>query len=163
MIYSPESLQANSKDTRNYLSSKSCAASAYNDNQSEMVEDTIIAAIKQGLTPKTHITALCDGAQNCWSIAEALRPICESMASILDWFHLSMKMENISLQEELKSKVLRVKWHLCRGNTDAAIIRLDQLISKAKNDNTVNKLDKFFKYIKNNKGGIINSRERRKD
>ena len=162
VIYRPESLQTNSKDTRNHLSSKSCTASAYNDNQSEMIEDTIIAAIKEGLTPKTHITALCDGAQNCWNIAEALRPLCESMTSILDWFHLSMKIENISLQEELKSKFLRIKWHLWRGNTDAAIIRLGQLISKAKDDNVVNKLNKFLKYIQNNQDKIVNYRERDK-
>jgi hypothetical protein len=162
VIYRPESLQTNSKDTRNHLSSKSCTASAYNDNQSEMIEDTIIAAIKEGLTPKTHITALCDGAQNCWNIAEALRPLCESMTSILDWFHLSMKIENILLQEELKSKFLRIKWHLWRGNTDAAIIRLGQLISKAKDDNVVNKLNKFLKYIQNNQDKIVNYRERDK-
>ena len=50
VVYRPESLQANSTNTRNYLSSKSCAASAREDNQSEIVEDTIIAAVKEGMT-----------------------------------------------------------------------------------------------------------------
>ena len=82
VIYRPESLQTNSKNTRKYLSSKSCAASTQNDNQAEIIEDTIIAAIKEGMTPKTHITALCDGAQNCRNVAEALMPLCEGMTSI---------------------------------------------------------------------------------
>ena len=163
VVYRPESLQANSTNTRNYLSSKSCAASAQEDDQSEIVEDTIIAAVKEGMTPKTHITALCDGAQNCWNVAESLKPLCKSMTSILDWFHLSMKMENISLPEKLKSKFLRIKWHLWRGNTEAAIIRINQLILKLKNTKTIEKLKRFLKYIENNRDKIINYRERKKN
>ena len=144
------------------MSSKNCAASTKNDNQAEIIEDTIIAAIKEGMVPKTHITALCDGAQNCWNVAEALRPLCADMTLILDWFHLSMKMENISLPEELKNKFLRIKWHLWRGNTGAAIIRLGQLISKVRSVNTVGKLKKFLKYVQNNQDKIVNYRERKR-
>ena len=162
VIYRPESLQTNSKNTRNYLSSKSCAASAQNDNQLEIIENTIIAAIKEGMSLKTHITALCDGAQNCWNIAESLKPLCKGMTSILDWFHIAMKMQNISLPTELKSKFLRIKWHLWRGNTEAAITRINQLISKVKSIKSLEKLQKFLIYIQNNQDKIVNYRERQK-
>lgn len=163
VVYRPESLQSNSKNTRNYLSSKSCAASAHTDDKSEIIEDTIIAAIKEGMTPKTHITALCDGAQNCWNVAEGLKPLCKDMTFILDWFHLSMKMENISLPDNLKSKFLRIKWHLWRGNTEVAIVRINQLTLKLKNTKTIEKLKRFLKYIENNQDKIINYRERKKN
>ena len=90
---------------------------------------TIFAALKQGLSPKTNVTALCDGADNCWQIVDPLTPLCTSITRILNWFHLSMKIQNITLQKELKSKLIRIKWHLWRGKTDNALIRLDELIA----------------------------------
>ena len=161
VIYKPKSVKSNKKETRNYLSYKSCAASAEEGSQ-EIIEGTIIAALKEGMTNKTHITSLSDGAKNCWKVADALKPLCGSMTCILDWFHLSMKMENISLPEKLKMKFLRIKWHLWRGNTKAAIIRINQLIEKISNNKTANKLKKFLTYIKNNKEKIVNYRERKK-
>lgn len=162
VIYRPESLLPNKKDTRNYISSKHCAASVKNDEQSEIITNTILAALKQGLTPNTKITALCDGASNCWRVVEALRPLSGGMTCILDWFHISMKMQNISLPEKLKIKFLRVKWHLWRGNTEAAITRIQQLIKAAKSTGAIDKLKKFELYIQNNLARIINYSERKK-
>ena len=86
-VYRPESIKAEN-DNRNYLTDKSCAASVKNDNQKEIISNTIVASLKQGLNSKTHIYALCDGAKNCWNVAESLRPLCGSMTCILDWFHV---------------------------------------------------------------------------
>ena len=88
---------------------------------------TIIATLKQGLGSRTHVTALCDGAQNCWTVVGAIRPLAGSMTCIGDWFHISMKMKNIALPETLKTKFLRIKWHLWCGNADSALLRLSQL------------------------------------
>ena len=162
VIYKPEAFSSNKKGTRNYLTSKSCAASVKDDSQKEIISNTIIAAMKQGLTPKTKITALCDGAKNCWNIVDALTPLCASMTRILDWFHITMKMQNISLPEKLKSKFLRVKWHLWRGNTSAAITRMEQLISDDKSSKSNSKLEAFKTYIESNKEKIVNYRERKK-
>jgi hypothetical protein len=162
VIYRPESLKANKKDTRNHLTSKSCAASARNDGGAELIADTIISAIKEGMTSNTQITALCDGAQNCWKVAEALEPLCKKMITILDWFHLAMKIQNISLPEKLKAKLLKIKWHLWRGNTEAAITRLEQLIPKVQSQNSAEKLRKFLAYIRANQNKIVNYRERQK-
>ncbi len=161
VVYKPESLLSNPKETRNRLASKNCAASVKEDNQKEIINKTILAAIKQGLTPNTKITALCDGALNCWNVIEALRPLCSSMTCILDWFHISIKMQNISLPEQLKIKFMRIKWHLWRGNTEAAILRLQQLKSAVKASSVLDKLEKFKKYIQNNAGRIVNYRERK--
>ena len=54
------------------------------DAQVQMKRRTIIAALKQGMTPQTKITALCDGAENCWNIIDALEPMAASIDRILD-------------------------------------------------------------------------------
>lgn len=161
VVYKPESLVSNPKETRNHLISKNCGASVKNDNQKEIINKTIIAAIKQGLTPNTKITALCDGAHNCWNVIEALKPLCSKMTCILDWFHLSMKIQNISLSEPLKVKLSRIKWHLWRGNTDSALLRLEQLMSLVTTSSVVEKLKNFKNYIQNNSTRIVNYRERK--
>jgi hypothetical protein len=163
VVYRPDALEANKKGTRNYLSSKSCAASIKDDGQEQMICSTIIAALKQGLNEKTHITALCDGADNCWKIAESLAPLCGKITYILDWFHMSMKMENIALPEVLKSKLIRIKWHLWRGNVDRALVRLDELKILTSNIKEKDKITKFSVYIQNNKSRIIDYRKRKND
>ena len=162
VIYRPEAIRGNSKDTRNHLISKNCAASVLDDNQDQFISATIIAALKQGLGQNTHVTALCDGAQNCWSVAEALRPLSGSMTCILDWFHISMKMQNIALPKKLKAKFIRIKWHLWRGRIDNALTRLTQLAEETKDDISIAKINKFYNYINNNRDRIVNYRERQK-
>ncbi len=163
VIYRPEALEANTNDTRSHLTSKNCAASILDDNQEQFISSTLIAALKQGLGPKTHVTALCDGAQNCWSVVDAIRPLCGSMTCILDWFHISMKMNNIALPESLKSKFLRIKWHLWRGNVESALLRLSQLGKEATTDKAIDKINKFITYITNNRNRIVDYRERKKN
>ena len=161
VIYKPESILSNNKGTRNYLSSKNCAASVQDDGQKQLIYSTIVAALKQGLSKETNITTLCDGAQNCWNIVESLRPLCGSMICILDWFHIGMKMQNISLPEKLKNKFLRVKWHLWRGNVEHALTRLTELSLEATTDKLTDKINKFRNYISNNRDKIVNYRERK--
>ena len=126
-----------------------------------MKRRTIIAALKQGMTPKTKITALCDGADNCWNVIDALEPMAASIDRILDWFHLSMKIQNIPLPEAIKPKLVRIKWHLWRGNSDRAIQRLTSLIT-ACSGVASERLSKLKTYIVNNASKIINYRERQK-
>lgn len=162
VVYRPESLVSNNKETRNTLISKHCAASALDDGQKQMKNNTIVAALKQGLSPITRVTALCDGADNCWQIVEALTPLCASITPILDWFHLSMKIQNIALPENLKSKLIRIKWHLWRGNVERAVHRLDELMPLC-SGKSIERLKKLKTYIKNNETRIVNYRERQKN
>jgi hypothetical protein len=162
VVYRSESIASNSNGARNHLTGKHCAASIKDDNQELIISGTIVAALKQGLTDKTKATALCDGASNCWSVVEAIKPLCAHMTYILDWFHLAMKMQNISLPAELKEKLMRIKWHLWRGKVDNVLIRLKQLLELSKDEKEINKIVKFYNYIENNKDKIVNYRERQK-
>jgi hypothetical protein len=161
IIYRPDSLVSNKLGTRNRLTSKSCAASVKDDEQREIIDNTIVAAVKQGLTPNTHITALCDGANNCWNVVEALRPLSSGMTCILDWFHIAMKMQNIALPDKDKGKFLRIKWHLWRGNTEAALTRLQQLLDTVKSRKYKEKIEKFRQYIRGNAAKIVDYRDRK--
>ena len=162
VVYKPSAVKSNIKGTRNEIESKHCAASAMLDSQVQMKRRTIIAALKQGMTPQTKITALCDGAENCWNIIDALEPMAASIDRILDWFHLSMKIQNIALPDPTKIKLTRIKWHLWRGNVERALHRLDELIPLC-SDKSAERLKKLKTYITNNATKIINYRDRQKN
>ena len=117
IIYRPENLQKDADGTRNYIERKSCAASVKDDDQEEIITNTIVCALKEGLTKDTIVTALCDGSTNCWKVAESLRPLSKTMICILDWFHIGKKMQNIAVPQELKDKFENVKWYLWRGKS----------------------------------------------
>jgi hypothetical protein len=161
VIYRPDAIVSNDNNSRNHITSKHCAASAKADNGEQIIANTIIAALKQGLTQETKITALCDGAANCWSVVESLKPLSASVLCILDWFHLAMKIQNIALPEKFKDKLTRIKWHLWRGKSGNATIRLDSLI-KSVPKNYKDRLDKLKTYIENNRDKIVNYRDRKK-
>jgi Uncharacterised protein family (UPF0236) len=161
VVYKPEALVSNNEGTRNILSHKHCAASALNDGQQSMTNNTIVAALKEGLCPHTKVTALCDGAENCWQIVETLKPLAASMTCILDWFHLSMKIQNISLPEQFKSRLIHIKWHLWRGKTDNALTRLTKLIKDCP-EASRSRLEKLKTYITNNAAKIVDYRARQK-
>ena len=52
---------SNEKGTRNTLTSKHCSGLALDDGQKQMINNTIVTALKQGLSPQTKVIALCDG------------------------------------------------------------------------------------------------------
>jgi hypothetical protein len=159
VVYKPEALSSNESGTRNIITSKHCAVSTQNDNQQQMIANTIVAALKQGLSPHTNITALCDGAKNCWNIIDAFKPIVASVTCILDWFHLSMKIHNISLPSDLKPKLESVKWCLWHGKVEDASSKLGELIWDCPEKHKLS-LEKLNTYIKNNSDKIVNYDER---
>lgn len=160
VIYSPNAVKSNKKDTRNYLTSKNCAASVSSEKK-EIITNTIVAALKQGLGKSTNVTALCDGAANCWNVVDALSPLCNSMVCILDWFHVAMRIENIALPKVLKEKLLGSKWYLWRGDIDGSIARLDELIEESLDEKSIKKIKLFREYIVNNKDRIVNYEDRK--
>jgi len=163
VAYRPENVIKNQDTYRGEITSKHCAASALDDSQVTIKKHTLLACEKEGLSEKTKVTALCDGAKNCWSVVDVLKGKCSSIVRILDWFHLAMKIENISLPEKLKSKLIRIKWHLWRGNVDKALKRLDQLQKSVNSEKETLKLQKLKTYISNNKDYIVNYKERMKN
>jgi len=162
VVYRPDSIHYDPKGCRGHLVSKHCAASSLSDNQSYMFQATLIAAKKQGLTEGTWLTALCDGANNCWSIVDSLASHCKGVTKILDWFHISMKFKNIAVSEFQKKDLEKAKWHLWRGRVDRALLRLSQVIESIKDTKQLNKLNKLKFYIENNKDNIVDYRSRKK-
>ena len=78
------------------ITKKHCAGSAYDDKQKTMKKNLIKAAKKEGINKDvTEVTALADGANNCWNVLEALLPFCLSVLFILDRFHLGKYIQNI--------------------------------------------------------------------
>ena len=161
VVYRPENIIQLQGKKRGKIISKHCAASALDDNHESINKSTLTASKKQGLTEQTHITALCDGADNCWDVVYSLKDYCHSIFPILDWFHIAMKFKNISLPKTHKEKLMRIKWHIWRGNVDNAVIRFEQLITQLP-EKYKSKIIKLKNYIYNNRTKIVNYRERNK-
>ena len=144
--------------TRGVLTSKHCAASALNDKGKVINNQTLSAAIKQGLTKNTRITAICDGAKNCWNVIDNLEDYSYSIERILDWHHVAMKFQNTRLGDEsLNDQLMSAKWHLWHGDSNSAIVKLDALLISFKDDeNKQGKIQKLLTYIKNNSDYIPN-------
>ena len=71
----------------------------------------MIAAVRQGISKDTEITAICDGANDCWSVVDYLRPYCKNILSILDWFYLVIKFKNTAVQMSATGDIVK------RGNS----------------------------------------------
>jgi len=112
---------------------------------------------------ETNVTCLADGADNCWSIAEAIESDCRSVTCILDWFYIGMKFKNNSsaVPEELKETYDKIKWNLWHGNTDKALVRMDEITAEISDEDSLDKLSKLRNYISNNAEKIINYEARK--
>ena len=162
IIYKPESVEKIRDTNRGNIRNKNCAASALSDNQESIKRNTLIAAKKQGLNEATCLTALCDGARNCWNVVEYLEPHCGQVTRILDWFHIAMKFKNISLPEKFREKLDKAKWHLWNANVDDAIKQLSFLVEEL-DKKYHDRIKKLINYIDNNSNYIVNYNQRYND
>ena len=172
VIYAPQNVTYSDKNEstilkdddilRGKILSKHCAASALDDNQESIKRQTLVAALKQGMTIETHITALCDGANNCWNVVDSLEEQCHSITRIVDWFHIAMRFKNISLSKELAEKLNRLKWCIWHGMADEGLSRFDEIIAQASVDKMKERLTKLQSYLGNNKNYLVNYSERYK-
>lgn len=157
VVYRPGSIvPGKNKRDSGTLKSKHCAASALDDAGHYINEMTLSAAKKEGLTKDTKITALCDGAANCWNIIESLKPHCQQIETILDWFHIAKAFQNARLGEEYKAKLIKAKWSLWHGNVFGALERLDRIERLSNSTDHKNKIKKLRIYISNNEDKITN-------
>ena len=72
-----------------------------------------------------------------------------------------MKIENISLPEEYKEKLKKIKWHLWHGGVEPALKKLNLLITELP-VTYQSRVNEFKKYIENNKDKIVNYSKRKK-
>ena len=103
IVYRPEHLQAVDQHHRQIME-KTCVISAMDDNLHTIKAYLLNAAHKQGISHETTVTALADGAKNCWSVLSALTPECETLECILDWFHIAQKFQNELVASWARSK-----------------------------------------------------------
>lgn len=162
VVYQPQHVILNELETRGEITQKHCAASALDDEQVKIKELTLIAAKKEGLSPETNITAICDGARNCWNVIEHLSAHCRSIVSILDWFHIAMKFKNLGHGEtaELDEKIDHAKWCLWNGNTTLFYDRIDELMREINSEKMLKKISTLREYIANNESKIVNYSDR---
>jgi hypothetical protein len=67
IVYRPEHLQAVDHHHRQIME-KTCVISAMDDHLHTMKAYLLHAAHKQGMSQETQVTALADGAKNCWEV-----------------------------------------------------------------------------------------------
>jgi len=94
VVYRPENICTIDQHHRQ-IESKNCALSATDDDLATMKTYLLNAALKQGMVENTVVTALADGALNCWSVILGLEPHCQQLICILDWFHIVKQFQNI--------------------------------------------------------------------
>jgi hypothetical protein len=145
------------------ITRKTCVASAQDDKQEAMKKLFKNACLKDGMSIPTKVTALTDGAKNCWGMVDCIDSSCHSITQVLDWFHIGKKFKERehAIPDALKDLYHRVKWHLCHGQPEASLLRLGQLKENIANENTLNKLKTTETYIKNNAENIVNYHRRR--
>ena len=154
IIYQPKNVVINEITNHGEITDKSCAASALNDGQVFMRQAVLKAAQEQGMTQNTKLTALCDGAVNCWTIVDSLEPHISSITRILDWFHISMKFKNLATYDATDF-IEKAKWSLWHGDVDKALVRLNELLILTKNEKEFIKIKNLITYITNNREYIV--------
>lgn len=161
VAYCPENLHPVDKNHRTIVD-KSCAISAREDNLATMKTYVLNSALKQGLNANTLVTALADGAKNCWSVIQALKPHCRHIEAILDWFHIGKKFQPLlnSLAEQERESLENAKWKLWHGQGDKAIEKLEVLRKQITDQKQQNKLKKLKDYLQRNQQYLINYEQR---
>jgi len=147
---------------RGEILSKHCAASALDDDLVSIKRQTLAAAQKQGMTIETNITALCDGAANCWNVVESLEEQCNKITKILDWFHIAKRFQNISLPNYLSEKLDKLKWCIWHGKVEDGLSRFDEIIENTRSEKMKDRIKKLRTYLENNKKYLVNYSERHK-
>lgn len=161
IVYRPENISTIDKHHRK-IDDKSCVLSAQNDELATMKTYTLNAARKQGMTKKTRLIALADGACNCWSVILSLAPYCKELVCILDWFHIAMKFQNVggAVGDTFKKSLEKVKWTLWHGKPKEALSKLELLITNMTDSKKLKKLKKLYEYLENNQTYLMHYADR---
>ena len=157
IVYRPEHLQAVDRHHRQIME-KTCVISAVDDQLHTIKAYAINAAKKQGLSQDTQVTALADGAQNCWSVVAAIQPECATCECILDWFHIAQKFQQVknALGEAFAPSLESAKWKLWHGNADDALTKLAVLRDNVSDEGHRSKLTGLYDYLHRNQLYLVN-------
>jgi len=160
--YRPEDITYK-KDGGQVIDKKLSVGSAKSDRQSSIKKLTLNACQQLGMTKETSVTALTDGAKNCWSVVNHLESSCKQLIRILDWFHIGKKFKEreSKIPEALQELYNKAKWHCWHGHPKTALIRLSQVRKNLEASLAIEKVDELISYITNNSSYIINYHARR--
>ena len=161
-VYRPENIR-NIDKGHNEIMQKTSVASALSDRQKTIKQLILNACRKEGCHELvTELTCLTDGASNCWSIANSLKPYCKEFITVLDWFHITKRFTVINnrADSDFKNKLDKVKWFLWHGNAKSALERLEQLQMEMKDEKLLLSLKELYEYIDRNQNYIVNYQER---
>jgi hypothetical protein len=157
IVYRPENLHAVDQHHRQIVE-KTCVISALDDQLHTIKTSLIHAAHKQGMSQDTTVTALADGAKNCWSVLSAIQPACATLECILDWFHIAQKFQNVknALGEVCAASLESAKWKLWHGNADDALTKLAVLRDNVSEEGHRSKLTGLYEYLHRNQAYLVN-------
>jgi hypothetical protein len=157
IVYRPEHLQAVDRHHRQIME-KTCIISAVDDQLQTIKAYAINAAKKQGLSQETQVTALADGAQNCWSAMAAIQPECATFECILDWFHIAQKFQQVknALGGAFTTSLESAKWKLWHGHPQDALTKLALLRDNLTDEGHRAKLTGLYEYLHRNQAYLVN-------
>ena len=163
VVYRPSSIEVVDQHHRQIIH-KSCVISALDDEQTSIKTYLYHAALKQGLTPETHVTALADGAHNGWSVISVLEPHCQTLELILDWFHMGMRFQTVkhALGDSHADSLEKAKWSLWHGETEKALQKLTLMREAVTDEKHRSKLKGLHDYLQNNRAYLVNYGAREK-
>lgn len=141
---------------------RTCVLSAIDDQLKTIKTFLLNAALKQGISHNTKVTALADGARNCWSVLSVLEAECKQFEWILDWFHIAKEFQLVrnALGESLASSLDGVKSKLWHGKPEEALTQLRLLRHQETDAAKQSQLTGLYNYIHHNQLYIINYHER---
>ena len=163
IVYRPESLETVDRHHRQ-ITDKSCVVSALDDELETIKSFLLNAALKQGMTERTKVTGLADGAKNCWSVLSTLESHCQVLECILDWFHIGKKFQNVknTLGEAFEKSLESVKWTLWHGKAEEALTKLRLLQDNITDEEKNSKTQGLYDYLHNNLAYLVDYNERKK-
>ena len=161
IAYQPDNLEQIDQHHRQ-ITNKTCVVSALDDQLNTIKIFVLNAAYKQGMTERTRVTGLADGASNCWSVLKSLRVHCQDLECILDWFHISQKFQQVinGLGEGFEQSLGSAKWTLWHGEAQAALTKLNLLQANITDDVKQSLIEGLRDYLNNNLAYLTNYEQR---
>lgn len=167
-IYSAEDhisggLSKNGLKKSGFILNKTYSASALKDRCKTMKTITVSSATRHGMTSKTRITGLSDGASNCWNVIKELGKHCSSIEFILDWHHIKTKFDQLvsRLEDPYADEAESLKWKIWHGKSQEAIAGLNKLYVDLLATDHADKIHSLLKYLSNNIHYLANYRFRK--
>jgi len=163
VVYQPSCLEFVDQHHQR-ITDKSCVVSALDDDLKTIKTYLHHAALKQGLSQQTHVTALADGAPNCWSVISVLESHCQTIEPILDWFHIAKKFQNVkkALGEAFTESIESAKWTLWHGEAEETLRKITLIRDNITDEKKRSKVKGLQDYLQNNLEYLVNYNEREK-